>query len=182
MSTQSSPVIDKLYDFVTNLILQNDYPGFEPRSFRVGLPEDLLQAGSKVFAQALAHENVYMKLTALRCFQDKPGSIKPHIPAVLTLLSSEDEWVRKESALVLERYPSPNLDIAQALTVLLDDSSVMVRREAAKALGKILAGTKEQGPRREEVIKALEEALNDSDHQVAHKVEKALRKAGHFSG
>jgi hypothetical protein len=47
-------------DFVETMIVQHDYPGFEPRSLKLGLPDVLNKAGSKMFAEALAHDSVFV--------------------------------------------------------------------------------------------------------------------------
>jgi len=187
MSARADSSIDDLEEFVDNLILQNDYPGFEPRSFRVGLPENFLQAGAKLFSQALGHPNVYVRLCALRIFQDKPGTIKPHLNAIAGLLDHQDPWVRKEAAITLERFPTPDLAMGAKIASQMTDEDVMVRREAAKALGKILSKSKDTGANaaqdKSTIVAALESVMHaDADAQVWQKAEKALRKAGYFKG
>lgn len=189
MKTSSSNDLGSLADFVVNMIIQTDYPGFEPRSFRIGLTEEQMKSSSKLFAEALGHESVYVKLAALRWFQEKAGAIKPHLKAVMGLLDWPDEWVRMEVVITLERYHHPSAEIAQAIAVLLDDEFPLVRREAAKALGKILHKLNEnsKGSSQNEVLMAVVKKLKtsmveDKDAQVRQKAEKALRKSGAYSG
>ncbi len=58
--------LEKLASVVDTMIIQHDYPGFEPRGLKLGLPEDLQNMSAKTFSNALSHESVYVKLTALR--------------------------------------------------------------------------------------------------------------------
>ncbi len=195
MNTSSSGDLDSLADFVSNMIIQHDYPGFEPRSFRIGLTEQLLKSNSRLFADALVHENVYVRLVALRWFQEKPGAIKPYINSILALLGNSDEWVRMEATITLERYQHPGPAIATAVSELLEDQYPFVRREAAKALGKMLAKFKENSNSKdsaknatrdqqlEPIVDSLKNALrDDQDAQVRQKAEKALRKSGAYAG
>jgi HEAT repeat protein len=188
MKTSSSNDLESLADFVVNMIIQHDYPGFEPRSFRIGLTEEQMKSSSKLFAEALGHESVYVRLAALRWFQEKAGAIKPHIKAILGLLKHDDEWVRMEVVVTLERYHHPSAEIAQAIVPMLDDEFPLVRREAAKALGKILHKLAEnsKGPQSEEILAVVRKLkavmVEDKDAQVRQKAEKALRKSGAYSG
>jgi len=195
MNTSSAGELDSLVDFVTNMIIQHDYPGFEPRSFRIGLPEQLVSANSRLFASALEHESVYVRLVALRWFQEKPGAIKPYINDILALLGNADEWVRMEATITLERYQHPGPAIASSVAELLEDQYPLVRREAAKALGKMLAKFKDNSNSKdpaknaardlhlEPIVESLKNALrDDEDAQVRQKAEKALRKSGAYAG
>lgn len=195
MNTSSANDLENLADFVVNMIIQHDYPGFEPRSFRIGLTEDMLKASSRLFNDALGHESVYVRLAALRWFQEKPGAIKPHLPAILGLLDSPDEWVRMEATITLERYQHPTVGIALRVSEQLEDQFPLVRREAAKALGKMLSKIKENTNSKdaaknakrdadlEPVFESLKNALrDDQDPQVRQKAEKALRKSGAYAG
>jgi HEAT repeat protein len=55
----------------------------------------------------------------------------------------------------------------------------MVRKAAAKALGKLLS---KEPSADEAIIKALREAANDPDEQVRWKAQKALRRLGAYAG
>ena len=72
--------LDKLAGVVEELIVQLDYPGFEPRSLKLGLPEELETMSAKTFASALGHQSVYVKLAALRWFQSGPVSPSRILP------------------------------------------------------------------------------------------------------
>ncbi len=85
------------------MIIQHDYPGFEPRGLKLGLPEELQNMSAKIFGNALGHDSVYVKLTALRWFQDRPGVAKGHLSSILGLIDSDDEWVRMESIRTVEK-------------------------------------------------------------------------------
>jgi HEAT repeat protein len=195
MNTSSASDLDTLADFVTNMIIQHDYPGFEPRSFRIGLTEQLLKSSARLYADALGHPSVYVRLTALRWFQEKPGAIKPYLKAILGLLTYSDEWVRMEATITLERYQHPAVSIALAVSEQLEDQYPLVRREAAKALGKMLAKIKENTNSKNAaknaerdlelapIVESLKNALrDDEDAQVRQKAEKALRKSGAYAG
>lgn len=185
MKTFSSNDLESLADFVVNMIIQHDYPGFEPRSFRIGLTEEQMKSSSKLFAEALGHESVYVKLVALRWFQDKSGAIKPHLKAVMGMLDAPDEWVRMEAVITLERYHHPSAEIAEAVSNLLYDDHALVRKEVAKALGKILHKLNDAKCKDDlqDVLEKLKGVMvDDKDPQVRQKAEKALRKAGAYSG
>ncbi|HMW88708.1 MAG TPA: HEAT repeat domain-containing protein [Candidatus Obscuribacter sp.] len=190
-TTYSSELLSELAQFVSDLISQSDYPGFESRAFRIGLPDRFNQASSKLFGECLDHESVYMRLVALRWFQDKPGTIKPFIKQIQAHLLDGDEWVRIEALGALERFHSPTSGNAQACALLLKDENVQVRKASAKALTKMLPRVheklaKELDDVRQENLKQVEtlltEALCDSDVQVRQKAEKALRKSGNLDG
>jgi HEAT repeats len=175
----------ELAQFVDDMIVQHNYPGFVAGAFKIGLPEHLVQAPSRLFGDALGHESVYVRIVALRWFQDKPGAIKPYIKAIIGLIDFKDPWVRFEAGQTLERYQHPTVEIATSICALLKDTEPFVRRGAAKALGKILPRLKEARVKDEElkdVVNALKEALADPDGQVRQKAEKALRRGGTFSG
>ena len=102
--------LPKLAEIVENMIVQHDYPGYEIRSLKLGLPEAALRSHARVFAQALGHESIYVKLMALRYFQDKPGLAKTYLTAVAGLLDHDDTWVRMEAAHTIEKYnPLPTM-------------------------------------------------------------------------
>ena len=191
----SSELLQDLADFVSDLISQTDYPGFEARAFRVGLPDKFTHASSRLFAEALEHPSVFVKLCALRWFQDKPGMVKPHVKTIVALLESEDEWLRIESLGALERYHYPTSGNALSAARLLTDENVLVRRHAGKALAKMLPRVSDKSAAREvkelpevkaenmlQVRLQLENAMNDADVLVRQKAEKALRKSGLLDG
>ncbi|MBS1990721.1 MAG: HEAT repeat domain-containing protein [Cyanobacteria bacterium SZAS LIN-3] len=175
----------ELAQFVDDMIIQHDYPGFEPRAFKIGLPEHIVQSPSRLFGDALGNESIYVRIAALRWFQEKTGAIKPYIKAISGLTAHEDPWVRFEASQALERYHHPTVEIATTIAALLKDSEAFVRRGAAKGLAKVLPKLKENRVKDEElegVVAALKEALADSDGQVRQKAEKALRRGGTFAG
>ncbi|MBX9696207.1 MAG: HEAT repeat domain-containing protein [Cyanobacteria bacterium] len=167
--------INQLAQVVDEMIIQHDYPGGEPRALKLGLPESVNKAPAKVFAQALGHESVYVKLASLRWFQERPGMMKSHIAALTGLIDHEDEFVRLETIRALERYPYPTSAIVTKVSKRLQDEDVEVKREAAKACGKMCSKLKlSEGV----VIEALKIASQDVDGQLRGKAEKALRKIG----
>jgi len=180
----SDPGVE-LAQFVDDMIIQHDYPGFEPRAFKIGLPEHLVQAPSRLFGDALGHESIYVRIASLRWFQEKTGAIKPYIRAIRGLTEHADPWVRYEAAQTLERYHHPTVEIATTISALLKDDEAFVRRGAARGLAKVLPRLKEQKVKDEDlegVVGALKEALADSDANVRQKAEKALRRGGTFAG
>ncbi|HEY9785892.1 MAG TPA: HEAT repeat domain-containing protein [Candidatus Obscuribacterales bacterium] len=170
--------LNRLADVVETMILQHDYPGFEPRSLKLGLPEDIEGGPAKLFSQALGHSNVYVKLAALRWFQDHPGMAKGHINAIKGLLVSDDEWVRLETVKALERVNHPPKGIAFEIAHLLKDGNAEVRKEAAKACGKVMKRAKEKDER---VLEALKQASLDAEAEVRWKAQKALRTLGELA-
>ena len=170
--------LDMLAAIVDNMILQHDYPGFEPRSLKLGLPEQAYKASAKTFAQALAHDSVYVRLAALRWFQEKPGMAKTHIHRIINLLSDKDEWVRKETVRLLEKISSPPDDVGIKISQLLKDADTEVRKEAAKALGKILPKLKKMDS---EILASLHAAAEDREVEVRWKAQKALRQLGEYN-
>jgi hypothetical protein len=169
--------VDRLADVVEELIVQLDYPGFEPRSLKLGLPEELEGMSAKNFGNALGHKSVYVKLAALRWFQERPGVAKSHLPAILGLVDSKDEWVRMESIRTVEKMSKLPAHVGGIVSKGLKDESVEVRKASAKALGKIL---KRSVTKDASVIDALKEATQDSDVEVRFKAQKALRNIGEF--
>lgn len=169
--------VDRLADVVEELIVQLDYPGFEPRSLKLGLPEELESMSAKNFGNALGHKSVYVKLAALRWFQERPGVAKSHLSAILGLVDSNDEWVRMESIRTVEKMSKLPAHVGVIVSKGLKDESVEVRKASAKALGKIL---KRSVTKDVSVIDALKEATQDSDVEVRFKAQKALRNIGEF--
>ena len=169
--------LEKLADFVENMVLQHDYPGFEPRSLKLGLPDSINNASARVFYDALGHPNVYVKLAALRWFQEKPGMGKGHDRAFAGLLDNEDPWVRREALRTLERMQIKNEEIIVMMSPLLADSDSGVKKAAAKALGKLCA---KRAKKIEAVTAGLQAAAKDADPEVRWKAEKALRLLGAY--
>ncbi len=167
--------LEKLASVVDEMIVQHDYPGFEPRALKLGLPEAIIKSPAKVFAQALGHESVYVKLAALRWFQEKPGLAKNHINAVIGLLENSDPFVKAESIRLLERYADPTKEMALGIANLLVDEDPEVQRGAARACGKLCKRLKIKDG---EIIKKLQDAATAPDSLLRGKAEKALRVAG----
>lgn len=169
--------IEKLADVVEEMIVQLDYPGFEPRSLKLGLPEELEGMSAKTFASALGHKSVFVKLAALRWFQERPGVAKSHLAAILGLVDAKDEWVRMEAIRTVEKMSKLPANVSGVVSKGLRDQSTEVRKATAKALGKIL---KRSVTKDASVIDALKEATQDSDVEVRFKAQKALRNIGEF--
>lgn len=170
--------IKSLAQFVDDMIVQNDYPGFEPRAYKIGLSQDLLKGPAKLFGQALDHDSIYVRLVALRWFQERPQYLKPYIRPVLAMVDSEDHWLRMESIMALERLHQPSEEIAGKVAAHLFDAEIVVQQVAARALGKIGKRLKlKEGV----VIDSLTQVARDGDPLVKRKAEKALRKIGVYS-
>jgi len=169
--------LPELAEIVENMIVQHDYPGYEIRSLKLGLPDAALRSHARVFAQALGHESVFVKLVALRYFQEKPGLAKSYLNAICGLLDSPDSWVRMEATRTLERIQSPPENTATKLSPLLKDDDIEVRKTAAKALGKVCSKMKTKD---DAVIQALHDAAEDKDAGVRWKAQKALRLIGEY--
>ncbi len=169
--------VEKLAEVVEDMVIQHDYPGFEPRSLKLGLPDEIKNASARVFFEALGHKSVYVKLAALRWFQEKPGMGKGHERAIAGLLDNEDAWVRQESLRALERLQLKNEEIIVMMTPLLTDSDSEVKKAAAKALGKICS---KRHRKMDVVIDGLKVAATDKDPEVRWKAEKALRILGAY--
>lgn len=167
--------IDTLAEFVDNMIVQSDYPGFEPRSLKIGLSQELERAPAKLFGQALKHESIYVRLTALRWFQERPGYIKPYIRLMIDQCDKEDDWERMESIKALERFTRPTEEMSLAVAKNLSDENLEVQKVACRALGKIGKRLKlKEGP----VIEGLNQLAENGHSDVRRKAEKALRKIG----
>ncbi|MCC7531985.1 MAG: HEAT repeat domain-containing protein [Candidatus Melainabacteria bacterium] len=169
--------IDKLAEVVEEMIIQHDYPGFEPRGLKLGLPGKLEGMSAKTFASALGHQSVFVKLAALRWFQERPGVAKAHLSSILGLIDSDDEWVRKEAIRTVEKIWKLPAHASGIVSKGLADESVEVRKASAKALGKIL---KRSVTKDAAVIDALRQAAQDKDVEVRFKAQKALRNIGEF--
>ncbi|MBS1953680.1 MAG: HEAT repeat domain-containing protein [Cyanobacteria bacterium SZAS-4] len=166
-----------LAEIVDNMIVQHDYPGFEVRGLKLGLPEEALKMHAKVFVQALGHESIYVKLAALRWLQERPGVAKSYMKPIAGLLDNSDEWVRMEAVRTLERISSPLQEAVEKIADLLRDDNVEVRKTAAKALGKICS---RKSAKSETIVKSLHDAASDQDAAVRWKVQKALRQIGEY--
>jgi len=164
--------LERFAQLVDDMIIQHDYPGFEPRSLKLGLPDEANRMPAKTYSKALGHESVYVKLAALRWFQERPGHAKPYLPAIMGLLQSTDEFVRMESINTISRVPNQGSDAVMQVTPLLRDSFVDVRKAAAKAVGKMASKLKQPN---EEILQALRDASSDSNPEVRMKIQKAVR-------
>lgn len=170
--------LEALAEFVDEMIVQTDYPGFEPRSLKIGLSQELLKGSTKTFGQALSHSSVYVKLVALRWFQERPQYLKPYLRILTDLIDDKDHWICMESIMALERYQSPTEEMAVKISKRLFDKEIAVQQVAARALGKIGKRLKlEEG----EVIDALNKVALEGDSLVKRKAEKALRRIGVYS-
>lgn len=169
--------LDKLAGVVETMIIEHDYPGFEPRSLKLGLPESLENMSAKTFASALGHKSVFVKLAALRWFQERPGVAKTYLAAVLGLIDNDDEWVRMEAIRTVEKMSKLPPHVGGIVSKGLSDKTAAVRKASAKALGKIL---KRSVTKDASVIDALKVAAQDADVDVRFKAQKALRNVGEF--
>jgi len=168
----------QLVETIETMILQHDYPGFEARALNLGLPEEALKSSSKVFAQALKYDNVFVKLASLRWFQGRAGMTRNHVKEVVALLQDTDDWVRSEAIKTLERANIRDDETIVKISSLLKDESDMVRQESAKACGKLLVKTSDKHG---QVIALLRAAANDPNEKVRWKAQKALRLLGAYS-
>ncbi len=164
--------LEHLSEFIIDTITQSDYPGFEAKAFRLGLPIQYHNAPASLFLKALKSDNIYIQLAALRWFQEKPNQTFSHQDAILNFLKSNDIWLRFEAIKTIERMSSPKENLAVALSPLMLDESAMVKQEAIKAFGKIIRKLKINKP---ELLTNLEIASQDKNHEVKRKALKALR-------
>jgi|SRR5579883_1148314 len=163
--------LDKFAEIVENMALQHDYPGYDIRSLKMGLPLELTKSPAKLFNNALKHPNNLVKLAALRWFQERPGVAKRYTGAIADKMDDPDPWVKAEAALCLERIGIQDYQLSMRMAKLLRDSSALVRKSAAKALGKL--GSNDQS-----IIEALQKLTEDRDQEVRFKAQKALRQLG----
>ncbi len=164
--------LERLAEIVDDMIVQHDYPGFEPRALKLGLPEEVLHMHTKTFANALGHSSIYVRLAALRWFQERPGMAKSYIGAIVGLLDHEDEYIRIEASRTLERFQTVTGDTLLRIAKLLKDERPNVRKAAAKSLGKLGSRMKQKDGA---IIEALQAASTDADPEVRMKVLKAVR-------
>jgi vesicle coat complex subunit len=169
--------VDKLAEIVDEMIVQHDYPGFEPRALKLGLPESITKAPAKVFSQAFGHENVFVRLAALRWFQERPGMAKNTMKAVMGLYNDPDPFVRLEAVRLTERFLDPTKELAVCVSKLLEDEDPEVQRTAARACGKLCKKLKIKD---ETVIDSLKKAASSRDSMLRGKAEKALRVIGFY--
>jgi len=167
--------LEKLADIVDEMIVQHDYPGFEPRALKLGLPDSVTKAPAKMFTQALGHESVYVKLAALRWFQERPGMAKGAFRAVMGLYDNSDPFVRLEAVRLSERFTEPTKELALNISKLLRDEDVEVQKAAARACGKLCKKLKMKD---ETVIDGLQQCAAGKDALLRGKAEKALRRIG----
>ncbi len=170
--------LNELVEIIDDMIVQHDYPGFEPRALKLGLPEWAIKVPAKTFAKALKHENVFVRLAALRWFQDQPGKIKPHINLIYSSLEDDDSFVRLEAVICLETLKLPDEEQIGKICALVNDKDLNVQKEVAKALGKLCkrAARKGSNPCFDMAVKALDELCLSKDPQLRLKAQKALRK------
>src|SRR5690348_16541194 len=104
--------LDELAQIVDDMAVQHEYPGYEIRSLKMGLPQEVTKASPKLFNSALKHESVLVRLAALRWFWDKPGVAKQYMRPIAECINDSDEWVRMESIRVIERISGVEEKIA----------------------------------------------------------------------
>jgi HEAT repeat protein len=165
--------LEEFAELVDNMAIQHDYPGYEIRSLNIGLPEAAKNSSARMFGSALSHDNVIVRLAALRWFQEKPGIAHQYLSDILHCLEDGDEWVRMEAVRCLERFHHLDEKLVIKIAGLLKDPGVEVRRVTARALWKL-------GCKAEPVLQALQNATTDADGEVRGKVQKALRKLGAY--
>lgn len=182
-----------LEDIVEDMILQLSYPGLDSRSLNISLPMSANNAPVKLFVQALNSESVNVKLSALRWLYSRPGAAKHNLSKIGFLLEDNDSWVRKEAIKTIEITKVFEPDLISKITLLLKDNDQVVRIEAAKCLGNLLKempkaalNTKSKNVvdlklLKENAIKGLQEASEDSVQEVKRKAIKSLRKLGAFT-
>jgi len=170
--------LQELVDIIDTMIVEHDYPGFEPRALNLSLPQRALAAPAKVFGQALSYDNIYVQLAALRWFQTKPGLTKSYLKGISSLLESDDRFVRAEAIKTIERASLADSDTLTKVAAKLKDSEDMVRKAAAKAAGKLFGQVENLD---DELLIALRAAAQDPDEQVRWKAQKALRRLGAYS-
>jgi HEAT repeat protein len=166
--------LEKFADIVETMIIEHHYPGYDVRSLKLGLPQEVVRGHARTFAHALKHDSVYVKLAALRWFEERPSDGKRFVKEIVRVLNDSDEWVRREALSVLGRMDKVDEETALAISVCLEDGDLAVKKEAAKALGKL-------GQKTEPVLAALRKTAQDSNTELRWKAEKALRQLGAYS-
>jgi len=168
--------LDELVQIIDDMIVQHDYPGFEARALKLGLPEWARNVPAKTYGKCLLHENVYVRLAALRWFQEAPGKIKPHLPKIYRSLEDSDPFVRLEAVSCLETLRQADDEMIEKLAVLVDDNDIDVQREVAKALGKLSLRTANIAQSKNYALQALDKLSESKDPQLRLKAQKAIRK------
>ena len=177
--------IKELEEIVDNTILQHDYPGFEPRSLNLALPQAVNDSPARLYVEALKSKNVYVQLVGLRWFQMRPGAAKNHSQIIATQLDNIDPWVRLEAIRTIEIAKLWEDNSILKVTALLKDAEENVRMEAAKACGCLSKDIKKTPKNQalsleEHIIAALKEASRDKSESVRRKAIKSLRKLGAY--
>lgn len=186
-----------LEEIVDNIILQHDYPGFEPRSLKIALPQAINEAPVRLYRAALNSKNVFVKLVSLRWFQTRLGVAKNLATPIVAQLENADAWVRLEAIRTIQTAKIWEDNSILKIVSLLKDPDEQVRMEAAKACGCLAKDMKKftkaksgsgkhkestmTNSMQEKIIAALQEASNDSAQSVRRKAIKSLRKLGAFS-
>lgn len=168
-------LLEELVQIIDDMIVQHDYPGFEPRALKLGLPDWARKVPAKTFAKCLAHESVFVRLAALRWFQDSPGKIKPHIQKIYRSLEDSDPYVRLEAVSCLETLRQADDEMIEKIAILANDQDLDVQREVAKALGKLSLRAKNT-PVCNSALQALDKLCQSKDPQLRLKAQKAIRK------
>ncbi len=165
--------LESMAAIVDDMAIQHDYPGYDIRSLKMGLPESITKSPAKLFYAALRHDSTLMRLAALRWFWERPSSARQYTRTIAEAMNDTDEWVRREAIRVMERLHKVDDKFTIQLAERLTDSDVEVRKAAAKALGKL-------GCTAPQILDLLHKAAEDSDHEVRWKAQKALRQLGAY--
>jgi HEAT repeat protein len=165
--------LEKFAEIVEDMILQLSYPDFDERSLKLGLPDAINKLPPRTYDSALKHDSAVVRIAAMRWFQERVGIAKSHLKSIAECLNDKDEWMRRETVHMLEKFDSLDEKLLVRISELLFDSDLEVRKATAKALGKI-------GGKSQEVISALQKASEDQNHEVRWKAQKALRKLGAY--
>ncbi|MCW5822495.1 MAG: HEAT repeat domain-containing protein [Cyanobacteria bacterium TGS_CYA1] len=169
-------LLEELVQIIDDMIVQHDYPGFEPRALKLGLPDWARKVPAKTFAKCLGHESVFVRLAALRWFQDSPGKIKPHIQKIYRALEDSDPYVRLEAVSCLETLRQADDEMIEKIAILANDHDIDVQREVAKALGKLSLRTPKNTQGSNFALQALDKLSESKDPQLRLKAQKAIRK------
>jgi len=175
--------VKELEEIVDNIILQHDYPGFEPRSLNVALPQLVNDAPARLYFAALSSENIYVQLVSLRWFQTRLGAARRSANAIANQLDNKDAWVRFETIRTIEIGKLWDENSILKICALLKDPDERVREQAAKACGYLArdASKLTKPAIQKTIITSLKEASQDSAESVRRKAVKSLRKLGAFS-
>jgi HEAT repeat protein len=168
--------LEELVQKIDDMIVQHDYPGFEARALKLGLPEWARNLPAKTYSKCLKHESVFVRLAALRWFQEAPGKIKPHIELIYRSLEDSDPFVRLEAICCLETLRQADDEMIEKLAALADDNDIDVQRGLAKALGKLTLRTTKNARNNACALQALDKLCQSKDPQLRLKALKAIRK------